>query len=115
MFSEDVAGLDPGVTEGGVKTNEDLSGKPLTVNVIALEKVLFTGVTVSPYFAGWPALTVMEAGAIAKVKSAGRVIVVTSMEVSLAVLISPPPETVAMLVTLAAAFAATLTVKVIAG
>ena len=42
-------------------------------------------------------------------------IVVISFAVSLVVLVSPPPDTVAVLVTLAGAFAATLTVSVIAG
>ena len=40
---------------------------------------------------------------------------VTSVAASLPVLISPPPETVASLVTLAGAFRATLTVTVNAG
>src|SRR5947209_7131409 len=54
---------------------------------------------------------------IAIVKSAaGGVIVVTSLAVSLAVLISPPPETVAVFVTVGiGASAATFTVRVIGG
>src|SRR5258708_726156 len=46
---------------------------------------------------------------------AAWVIVVTSLEVSFVVFSSPPPDTAAVLVTEAAAFAATLTVKVIDG
>ncbi len=41
--------------------------------------------------------------------------VVGSLAVSLAAFVSPPPETVALLVTLGGAFEATFTVKVIAG
>jgi hypothetical protein len=45
----------------------------------------------------------------------GALIVVGSLTVSLAVFVSPPPETVAVFVTLAAALLATLTASVIAG
>jgi hypothetical protein len=110
-----VAGFWPGVTDVGLKTNEVLRGSPLTENVIGLVKALFIGVTVIPYFASCPSLTVIETGAMVKVKSGGAVIVVTSIDVSLAVFSSPPPDTVAMLVALAGALAATLTVNVIAG
>jgi hypothetical protein len=115
MFNVAVAGLEPGVTDAGLKTKEVLPGNPLTVKSIGLVNALFVGVTVMPYFAGCPALAVMEGGETAKVKSGGLVIVVTSIAVSLAVLISPPPATTTTLVTLAAALAATLTVRVIAG
>jgi hypothetical protein len=51
------------------------------------------------------------------VKSGGELIViaVTSFAVSFAVLVSPPPETVAVLVTELGALLATFTVSVIAG
>ncbi len=49
------------------------------------------------------------------VRSGFRVILVISPAVSLDVFNSPPPETVAVLVTLAGAFEATLTVRVIEG
>jgi hypothetical protein len=49
------------------------------------------------------------------VKSGGPLTVVTSDEVSLEVLVSPPPDTVALSVTLAAALDATLTVTVMGG
>jgi len=42
-------------------------------------------------------------------------IVVTSVATSFVVMVSPPPETVAVLVTLAGAFGATFTVRVIGG
>jgi hypothetical protein len=115
MFSVDVAGFWPGVTDVGLNINEVLPGNPLAEKVIGFVKALFIGVIVIPYFASCPALTVMEPGARARVKSGGAVTVTTSTEVSLAVFSSPPPDTVTMLVTLAGAFAATLTVKMIAG
>ena len=45
----------------------------------------------------------------------GAVMVVTSLAWSLLVLVCPPPDTTAILVTEAGAFAATFTVKVITG
>jgi hypothetical protein len=52
---------------------------------------------------------------VESVAVAGVRIVVTSVATSLVVMLSPPPETVAVFVTLAGAFAATFTVSVIAG
>ncbi len=49
------------------------------------------------------------------VRSGIGVMVVGSFAVLFAVMNSPPPETVAVFVTLAGAFAATLTVRVIEG
>ena len=45
----------------------------------------------------------------------GATVVVGSLAVSLAVFVSPPPDTVAVFVTLAGAFDATFTVSVMAG
>jgi hypothetical protein len=58
---------------------------------------------------------VLVAGATEIVKSGGNVTVVISVAVSFARLSSPPPDTVAMFVTVDGAFAATLTVTVIEG
>jgi hypothetical protein len=52
---------------------------------------------------------------LAIVKSGSCVTVVTSLALLFAVLLSPPPETAAVFVTLAAALFATFTVNVIAG
>ena len=49
------------------------------------------------------------------VRSGGALIVVRSLLVSLELLLSPPPETMAVLVTELGALLATLTVSVIAG
>ena len=62
----------------------------------------------------WPLAMVAAAG-FGVIVMAGEEIVVTSLAESLAVLTSPPPDTVAVLVTEAGAFAATSTVRVIAG
>ena len=52
---------------------------------------------------------------VAKVLPVTAAMVVTSLAVSLVVLVSPPPETVAVLVTEAGALLATFTVRVMAG
>ena len=52
---------------------------------------------------------------VADVATAGGLMVVGSLAESLLVLVSPPPETAAMLVTLEGALPATFTVRVIAG
>lgn len=111
----DVAGFAPGVTVAGVKTNDVLPGRPLMVNVTGFVNALFSGVTVNTKFAVSPALMVMVVGLEANAKSGGSVTVVASDAESFAVLSSPPPETLTMLVTLAAVFAATLTVTTTGG
>src|SRR5579859_1681058 len=70
--------------------------------------------TVKVKVAAWPRFTValLMPGVIVRNTV---LIVVTSLAVLLAGLTSPPPETVAVLVTLAGALAATFTVNVIAG
>jgi hypothetical protein len=52
---------------------------------------------------------------VESVAAGGVRIVVASVATSLVVMVSPPPETDAVLVTLAGAFAATFTVRVIGG
>jgi hypothetical protein len=61
-----------------------------------------------------PTITLAGANALLTI-GADKLIVVGSLAVSLAVFVSPPPLTLAVLVTVAGAFPATSTVSVIAG
>jgi hypothetical protein len=61
----------------------------------------------------WPCVKLPE-WLFVIVRSGGVLMVVVSLAVSLPVFVSPPPDTVALLVTEAGAFDATFTVRVIA-
>src|SRR5258708_35005401 len=111
----DVAGFVAGVTVGGVKATDVLPGRPLTVSAMGFVNALFCGVTVSAKLAICPALTVTVVGLEDRVKSGGKVTVVTSDAVSLAGFDSPPPETRTTVVTLAAEFSAARTVTATGG
>src|ERR1700690_3794670 len=97
------------------------TGKPATVMAPERAAPVFGATVIA---AGAVTVTDAEPPAAGKVPGAGPTeypqswtspMAVTSEAVSLAVLVSPPPETVAMLMTLAGASASTFTVRAMAG
>src|SRR5271165_5564279 len=101
----------------GSKMSLVFVGAPVTVRVIGVVKgTLLSGISVKVKVAGIPAVTVAVAGEPVIEKSgAVTSITVTSVAVLFPGVLSPPPETTAVLVKLAGATPETFTVKVIAG
>src|ERR1043166_1507387 len=98
------------VTDGGLKLHVAPAGSPLQAKVIAPSPLPLL-VTFRIEVAVPPAATLTVA--VCAESSRAASICVTSLAVSLAVLLSPPPETLAVLVTEDAALLATFTVRVI--
>src|SRR5262249_16847992 len=99
------------VEDGGLKVQPAPVGRPLQLKFTAPSPGLES--SVSPKFTDCPADTLPVE--LTKLSWIGRPICVGSVSVSLAVLVSPPPETLAVLVTLAWILLGTFTVNVIAG
>src|SRR5215469_16564524 len=95
----------------GLKVQTAAAGRPLQLKLTAPSPGLES--SVSPKFADCPAGTV--AVPLAGVIWIGVPMCVGSLAVSFPVLVSPPPETVTVLVTLALISVGTFTVSVIAG
>ena len=109
-----VAAVAPGVTLVGLNVALDADGNPDAEKEIEFGKPPTPGVAVMVKDAVCPAVTVTADGGPLTEKSSG-VMMVGFVAVSFAKFVSPPPDTVAMFVTLAGAFAATVTVNVIGG